>query len=70
MNLPIWKREGRQPTPREWVVWYETLPDEEKLKAAEQIIQNSQDAYECILNDHKGQIDELLFRERKGAEDS
>lgn len=59
MRPPLWAEEGRYPTPAEWVDWFTTLDRDAQLKAAEKVVADNQDALQCFMQNHAGELDYL-----------
>lgn len=51
--------EGATPTPAQWIRSWNDLSAEQRLKWAEHILGNADQAYRCFAMDHEGRIEEL-----------
>lgn len=55
-EAPVWMKEGREPTPEEWLEYY---GDEVPIEVAKKIIKDRNIASTCFTNDHSGRIQSM-----------
>lgn len=60
MNEPQWSKEGRWPTPEEWTDHFDSLPRDRKLQKSRIMLEALQEANQCMMMDHVGEITYLL----------